>query len=155
MSSIKDQVERLLVAYARCIDNDELESWPEFFTEDADYRVIPRENFDAGFPICVMSCIGRGMFKDRVVAHRTANIFPVHRSRHILSSPFILSESGGLIKAETSYVVLQTRNDGETKVFNAGVYVDEIVREGDELKFKIKHCVFDTNRIETLLVTPV
>ena len=43
-----------------------LETWPHFFTEDAHYRVCTRENFELGLPLCVMSCNGRGMLRDRI-----------------------------------------------------------------------------------------
>jgi anthranilate 1,2-dioxygenase small subunit len=155
MLSHKNEIEQFLACYARCIDNDELEEWPNFFSEEAEYKIISRENFDEGFPIPVMSCIGRGMLIDRVVAHRRANIFPRHRSCHILSPSRIVSVDDAVVQVETNYVVLQTRNDGDTKIFNAGVYFDEILIDGDSLRFRKRHCVFDTNRIETLLVTPI
>ncbi|RLA16031.1 MAG: hypothetical protein DRQ52_00515 [Gammaproteobacteria bacterium] len=60
-----------------------------------------------------------------------------------------------MITVQSNYLVLQTLLDGETKVYNAGKYVDEIVREDGELKFKKKHCIFDTYRIQTLMVTPI
>jgi anthranilate 1,2-dioxygenase small subunit len=52
-------------------------------------------------------------------------------------------------------VVFQTLLDGETRIYNAGKYVDQIVRVDGELRFKEKLCVFDTNRIQTLMVTPI
>lgn len=155
MLSSKNEIEQFLACYSRCIDNDDLEEWPNFFSDSAEYKIISRENFDDGFPIAVMICTGRGMFIDRVVAHRKANIFPRHRSCHILSPSRIVSDENGVTVVETNYVVLQTRNDGETKIFNAGTYFDEIVNEDGNLSFRKKHCVFDTNRVETLLVTPV
>jgi anthranilate 1,2-dioxygenase small subunit len=155
MLEFKNEVEQFLACYTRSIDNDELEEWPKFFSEEATYKIISRENYDGGHPIAVMSCTGRGMMIDRVVAHRQANIFPRHRSCHILSPSRIIGYDDGVIRVETNYLVLQTRNDGETKVFNAGVYFDDIIRDGTVLKFHNKICVFDTNRIETLLVTPI
>jgi Small subunit of phenylpropionate dioxygenase len=155
MINYRNEIEQLLACYTRCIDNDELEEWPNFFSDNAEYKIISRENFDDGYPIPVMSCNGRGMFIDRVVAHRKANIFPRHRSCHIISPSRIVSADNEIIRVETNYVVLQTRNDGETKIFNAGTYFDEISKEGDSFKFLKKHCVFDTIRIETLLVTPI
>ncbi|MBT0134853.1 ring-hydroxylating dioxygenase subunit beta, partial [Listeria seeligeri] len=37
--------------YAYCLDEDRLEEWPDFFTEDCHYRVLSRENHDAGLPL--------------------------------------------------------------------------------------------------------
>ena len=149
------EVEELLYAYVQCIDDGELERWPGFFVDDCDYRIISRENVDAGFTAAVIYCDGNGMLHDRVVALRKANVFPEHYTRHIVSNTRVTAEDAGVIHAQSNYVVLQTRTDGETYIYNAGKYVDEVVRRDERLLYKKKHCVFDTHRIETLMVTPI
>lgn len=61
----------------------------------------------------------------------------------------------GIIRAQSNYAVLQTRTDGETYIYNAGRYLDEIVRVANRLLFKKKLCIFDTHRIATLMVAPI
>jgi anthranilate 1,2-dioxygenase small subunit len=39
---LKHEVSQLLDAYVQCIDDDDLERWPDFFTENCLYKVIPR-----------------------------------------------------------------------------------------------------------------
>ena len=152
---LRYEVEELIHDYVQCIDDDDLERWPEFFTEKCDYKVIPRENSDQGLPVSGMFCDSRGMLRDRIVALRNANIYAPHFYRHLVSNTRILGEEGGVITAQSNYLVLQTLLDGDTKIYNAGKYVDEIVREDGGLKFRKKHCVFDTYRIQTLMVTPI
>ena len=48
----KDEIEALTFAYLECLDDLRLAEWPEFFTEACTYRVIPRENFEAGRTLC-------------------------------------------------------------------------------------------------------
>ena len=67
------EVTGLINDYVACIDADELERWPDFFTEQCNYKVIPRENADAGLPVSVMFCDSKGMLKDRIVALRNAH----------------------------------------------------------------------------------
>jgi anthranilate 1,2-dioxygenase small subunit len=142
-------------AYAHCIDDDRLELWPDFFTEDCEYRIIPRENVDLGLPASIVFCDNRGMLLDRVVALRKANIYPAHYSRHVLGSPVLLEGEGEDIRSQTSYLLMQTRMDGETRLFSVGKYVDSMVRVNAVLRLKSRSVVFDTHRIETLLVTPI
>jgi anthranilate 1,2-dioxygenase small subunit len=149
------EVERLLSRYAECIDDDRLEEWPELFTEDAIYRVVPRENADRGLPVAVMDCDSRGMLVDRVVSLRNANIYPEHFYRHLVSSVHVKGVEDGQLVVQSNYVVLQTRNDGETKVYNAGKYLDRIVVEAGELRFKEKLVIFDTYSIGTLMARPI
>ena len=44
---------------------------------------------------------------------------------------------------------------GETRVFNAGRYVDQIVRDGDFLKFKSRVCIYDTIVVPNSLIYPL
>jgi anthranilate 1,2-dioxygenase small subunit len=72
-----------------------------------------------------------------------------------VSNVRVLGEDNGVIRAQTNYVVFQTLLDGETRIYNAGKYLDQIVRVDGQLRFKEKLAVFDTNRIQTLMVTPI
>ena len=123
-------IDSLNAAYGLCLDDGRLEDWPEFFVEDCLYQVIARENVDNGLPAAVMYCDSKGMLVDRVVALRQANVFPEHFSRHLISRAVVTGSEGNTVTAEASYAVLQTRNDGETRVY-------------------------DTHRIATLLATPI
>ncbi|RKX43811.1 MAG: anthranilate 1,2-dioxygenase [Verrucomicrobia bacterium] len=152
---LKNEVEDLLNRYAQCIDNDELESWPEFFTDSCLYRVIPRENEEVGLPTAVMWGDSKGMLEDRIVALRNANVYQVQWYRHIISNPCIQSVSNGEISVQSNYAVFKTCNDGESTVYNVGRYVDLIVREGGVLKFKERSVIFDTHKITTLMVIPI
>ena len=148
-------LERLQTDYILAIDDGRLEEWPEFFTEDCLYRIIPKENFDRGLPASVIFCDNRGMLIDRVTSLRTANIYQPHQYRHIVSGTRILERSAKQVRSQCNYVVFQTLQDGETRVYQAGRYIDEVVWSGGRLRFREKHAAFDTSRVQTLLATPV
>lgn len=152
---LKSEVENLLNAYAQCIDNDELENWPDFFTDTCLYRIIPRENHEIGLPTAVMWCDSRGMLEDRVTALRHANVYQVQWYRHLLSNPVITTEDGDTFNVQSNYAVFKTCNDGESTVYNVGRYVDVIVRVDGQLKFKERSAIFDTHKITTLMVIPI
>lgn len=149
------EIDAFNVRYGHLIDDDKLEQWPDLFTEDCLYQVIGRENVDSGLPAAVIYCEGRGMLVDRIVALRHANIYPAHYSRHLIGGAMITGVEGGVISAQTSYVVFQTREDGETKIYSAGKYVDRFVRADGELRLSRRDCVYETHRIMTLIVTPI
>ena len=151
------EVEDLLHEYVECLDEDRLEDWPQFFVENGPvYKVIARENVDLDLPMPVIYCTSRGMMEDRITSLREANIYPPHHNRHLVSNvrTFVTPETGE-IQAQSNYAILQTLNDGETRIYNAGKYQDIIVRENGALKFKEKLCIYDTSRIQTLMVTPI
>jgi anthranilate 1,2-dioxygenase small subunit len=152
---LKSEVEDLLNAYAQCIDDDDLENWPNFFTEQCLYRIIPRENHEVGLPVAVIWCDSKGMLNDRVTALRHANVYQVQWYRHIISNPRILSFDGDEIHVQSNYAVFKTCNDGESTVYNVVRYVDVIVRDNGVLKFKERSAIYDTHKITTLMVIPI
>lgn len=152
---MKAAIEELFHAYAECIDNDELEQWPEFFTEECLYKVIARENYARNLVTCVIYCESNGMLKDRITAHRHANIYEAHTYKHVVSGIRIVDREGDSYKVHANYAVFQTKQDGITEVFSVGKYVDKVVFEDGAAKFKEKIVVYDTAMIPTLLVTPI
>jgi anthranilate 1,2-dioxygenase small subunit len=154
-TELRSAIEELNAAYVEAIDDDRLEEWPSFFARECVYKIIPRENYDRGLPMTIMYCDTQGMLQDRVVAHRRANIFPPHYTRHLISNVRVKSADGDVVSAQASYVVLQTRHGGDATVYNAGKYVDQIVFEDGQPKFRERTVVCDSFRIATLLVTPI
>ena len=65
----------LYCAYGDALDDGEYERWPEFFTEDCLYKVMPRENFERDLPIALIYCESRGMLVDRVIALRETALY--------------------------------------------------------------------------------
>src|ERR1700745_4105602 len=80
------KLEELYTDYVHCLDADELERWPDFFTEDCFYRITSAENYEAGRPLGLIYATSRDMLKDRVSALREANIYEPQCYRHLVSS---------------------------------------------------------------------
>ena len=149
------QVERLQGRYVECIDDDRLEQWLDFFTENCVYKIISRENHDRDLPAAAIFCDSKGMLEDRIVSLRNANVYAEHNYRHVLSNILIKDLKDGVISVQSNYLVMQTKTDGATEIYNAGKYVDKIVADGNVLKFQEKIAIFDTHLIKSLLVTPI
>lgn len=158
-SELRERAEDLLHAYVGCIDDDRLEEWPDFFTERCLYKIVPWENHKLDMPIALIFCDSRGMLKDRVTAHREANMFAPHLYRHLVSAVRIVSEEDGAVAVRSNYAVFRTMLDpvefGATSLYSTGEYRDKIVFENGEAKFKEKIVIADTSRVGSLLVTPI
>jgi anthranilate 1,2-dioxygenase small subunit len=76
----------LYCAYADVLDEGALERWPDFFTEECLYKVIPRENFEQELPIALIFCESRNMLVDRVIALRETALYVPRIVRHITSN---------------------------------------------------------------------
>lgn len=158
MSSGQDtflQIVRSQADYARVLDNDQLEQWPDFFIDDCNYKITTANNHARGYEAAVVFANSRGMLTDRVSALREANIFEKQNYRHIMGMPVILSDDDKGIRCETSFLVVRIMQDGVTDVFAAGRYLDLYRRVGEELKISERAVVCDSSRFDTLLAIPL
>jgi anthranilate 1,2-dioxygenase small subunit len=153
------QIEDLNARYAQAIDDDRLEMWPEFFTEDGTYAIVPRENVELGYEIAIVSCRNRAMMLDRVFAIRKASLYGPHRYRHVVSRSLIDADGDGAASAVTPFVVFQIRTDpvdfGRVETYALGEYRDRYTRAGEELRLLSRLVVLDNSTVRTLLATPL
>lgn len=149
-------ISQLQNRYARCIDADRLEDWPDFFTDDGFYSVTSAENHRAGLPAGLIWLDGIGMIRDRVTALRDANIYERHAYRHILGQPYVDGrDEHGDTRVETSFFVVRITRDGQTDVFASGCYHDSLREVDGALKFARRVVVCDSSHIDTLLGLPL
>ncbi|MFN3231104.1 MAG: aromatic-ring-hydroxylating dioxygenase subunit beta [Alphaproteobacteria bacterium] len=148
-------VDELLSDYAACLDNGEIDRWPDFFTDDCTYKVIARDNHERGRPLATILCESRGYLLDRVRAVQETSYYLPRQLRHVVSGLRITGHDGDEIRAEANYAVFRTMPDEETRVFNVGNYMDSIVLDGTRLKFKTKICIYDSILIPNSLVYPI
>jgi salicylate 5-hydroxylase small subunit len=141
--------------YARVVDDGPLDAWPDFFTEDCVYRIQPRENFDRGLPLATLSFESRAMLQDRVYSVRETLFHDPYYQRHLVSLPCVHAETVDGIRSETNYVVIRTRRNELSSVYNAGRYLDWVVRTEAGLRFRERIAVFDSELIPNSLIYPI
>lgn len=145
----------LMEDYARAIDRDELERWPDFFEAQCTYKITSADNENAGYPFGVLYADSRGMLADRVKSLREANIYEGQRYRHVVGRPAVLSIDGDRVRAETSFLVVRTMRTGEMVLFAAGVYRDVVSIGEAGPTFVERVVVCDSSRVDTLLALPL
>jgi anthranilate 1,2-dioxygenase small subunit len=150
-----DVIETFLTAYVHDIDDDNLAGWPAYFTEDGVYQIITRENYQAGLPMGIMYCQGRGMMADRIQAMGSANIFEDHTYCHILGRAWIGEGDKGLFQARSNFTVFRTMQDGRTETYAVGKYLDQIIMTADGPLFQERRVVLESRRVDILLVRPL
>jgi len=149
------RVIELHTRYAAALDNDRLEEWPEFFIDDATYRITTKADAAEDLPLGMIYCNSKMMMVDRVTSTREANIYEDQGYRHIISPPLVLQAGDTEIEAETSFAVIRIMHMGDTLLFASGVYRDRIAVVEGGLKFAEKTVVLDSNKVDTLLAIPL
>jgi salicylate 5-hydroxylase small subunit len=146
---------RLYADYALAVDSGQWDLWPEFFTEQCVYKLIPRENHARGFPLCTLSFTSKGMLKDRVYGIQETLYHDPYYQRHVVGAPVVRRVEGERIHAEANYAVFRTKLDKASTVFNVGRYIDTIVPTPEGLKFAERLCVYDSEMIPNAIIYPI
>ncbi|WP_396435803.1 aromatic-ring-hydroxylating dioxygenase subunit beta [Limnohabitans sp.] len=146
---------RLYADYALAVDSGQWDLWPEFFTEQCVYKLIPRENHARGFPLCTLSFTSKGMLKDRVYGIQETLYHDPYYQRHVVGAPVVRRVDGERIHAEANYAVFRTKLDKASTVFNVGRYIDTIVPTPEGLKFAERLCVYDSEMIPNAIIYPI
>lgn len=140
----------LNAAYARVIDTDRLEAWPDFFTDDCLYKITSADNHRRGYAAGIVYADSKAMLRDRVTALRTANIYERQSYRHVIGAPVVDG-----MTAETPFIVARIMRDGRTDLFATGVYLDRLRDEAGGLRLAERVVVCDSGFFDTLLAIPL
>jgi anthranilate 1,2-dioxygenase small subunit len=149
------EIEEFHAEYCHTLDTGAIEAWPEYFTDDAVYRITARENADSGLPVGLVYAEGKAMIRDRAFAIARTQMFAPRYLRHFVSNVRVLDVQGDFVNAQSNYLLLQTLVEGPTTIQQAGRYLDVFARVRDRLLLKERQCIYDTVVIANDLVYPV
>jgi 3-phenylpropionate/cinnamic acid dioxygenase small subunit len=156
LRELRLEIEEFNAEYAAVLDAGRVQDWPQFFTDDAIYRITGRDNADAGLPVGLVYCEGIGMFRDRALAiARTTMFAPRYLLHQVTNTRVLAVEPAGEISAQANYALFETLVDEKTTLLQVGRYHDRFVRADGRLKLKARHCVYDSLIIDTALIYPV
>jgi len=151
----ENRVRRFCEDYADTLDEGRLEQWPEYFAPQSSYRVVSRENHDAGLPVGFINCMNKNMICDRITAIIHTAIYEPRSLRHFISGVRILKKDGVRIEAKSNFLVIESLSDREPTISVVGQYIDVFVETGNEILIERRDCVLDNYRIRTSLIVPV
>jgi salicylate 5-hydroxylase small subunit len=154
-----DELLALHALYSDCaavLDSGDFTRWPDFFTEEAVYKLQSRENFDRGLPLATLAFESRGMLKDRVFGAAETIYHDPYYQRHIVGLPRLLERGAdGSLRCEASYVVIRTHRDAMPEILSVGRYVDRVVATPEGLRFAERLAIFDNDLIANSLIYPI
>ena len=149
------QLQALYTDYALAVDSGHWDAWPEFFNDECEYKLQPRENHERGFPLSTLSFESKGMLMDRAYAIRETLFHDPYYQRHVVGTPVVRALRGGVIHSEANYAVFRTKYNKDSTVFNVGRYIDEVVSTPQGLKFAKRWCIYDSEMIPNSIIYPI
>jgi salicylate 5-hydroxylase small subunit len=148
-------ITQLYADYAGAVDSGNWDLWPEFFTDDCVYRLVPRENHERGFPLATLSFTSKGMLKDRVYGIKETLFHDPYYQRHVVGMPVLRKAEATRFECEANYAVFRTKLSEATTVFNVGRTLDTVVRTPAGLKFASRECIYDSEMIPNSIIYPI
>ena len=113
------QLQALYTDYALAVDSGHWDAWPEFFTDECEYKLQPRENHERGFPLSTLSFESKGMLMDRAYAIRETLFHDPYYQRHVVGTPVVREVRDGVIHSEANYAVFRTKYNKDSTVFKS------------------------------------
>ena len=150
------ELEDLNARYAEMLDDGPLEDWPECFTENCLYLIIPRENYERDLPLAIMRCESRDMLKDRVTAIGETMMYEPRYLRHHITNLRVLSEATDAVEAVANFSVIEVLPEELPRILITGRYRDRVRREADgQWRFSERLCIFDSTLVPNSIIYPV
>ena len=140
--------------YYIVLDDGRFEEWPAFFMEECLYRVIPRENHEAGYALCTMYGESRGMLIDRVMGMTRTQMFAPRYYRRFPGPIRIVSREDDGVRVRQNLLVVQTLIDHETKIVLSAVCHDVLVSDSGRPRLRERIVVFDSEMLPNSFIYP-
>ena len=170
LQNLQLEINHLNAQYARALDDNDFEQWPEFFIPEGRYTVRSRENHERGLPLALMDLESQGMMKDRIYGVINTIFHAPYYTRHVLSSTLVIGSAPTsslsppvqsttlgptLWVSSTSYAVFRTKPTQTTEVFNVGQYLDHWTNTPTGLKLVSRLCVYDSEMVLNSFIYPI
>ena len=149
------ELEELYARYAEALDDGPLEDWPEFFTEECLYLIIPRDNHELGLPMAIVRCESRDMLRDRVTAVQETMMYEPRYLRHHVTNLRVRSVDDEVLSAVANFSVIEVLPDELPRILMVGRYLDTLRREEGAWRFSERRCVFDSLLVPNSIIYPV
>jgi 3-phenylpropionate/cinnamic acid dioxygenase small subunit len=140
--------------YYNTLDDVRLDAWPALFTEQCIYRVIPRENYEAGYTLCTIYAESRGMLIDRVMGLTRTQMYAPRTYRRFPGPLRIVSRTQDSVRTRHNLLVVQTLIDKQTEIVLAAVCHDVLTEADGQPRLSERVVVFDSEMIPNSLIYP-
>ncbi len=149
-----DEIRDFYDDYAEALDDVRLDAWPDFFTAECTYQVIPRENHERGYALCTMMAESRGMLRDRVTGLTRTQMYAPRYYRRFISGLRVKARAVEGTRTRMNVLVVQTLVDKQSEVVLCGVSHDLLVHDEGRLRLRERIVVMDSEMVPNSLIFP-
>jgi salicylate 5-hydroxylase small subunit len=151
----KQAIQDHLLRLCQAIDNFDCQTWADGFTSDCRYRMIPRENYDRGLPLCLIDDDRAGLLQ-RVKLITELWQYEPFRETRLLSNVLVTASSEDSAAAASTIAVYRTSIEGQSRLHMVARIDDRLVQvPGQGWKIKERLVILESFQVHNNIILPV
>ena len=147
----REAIRELIGATAATLDVEDLARWIELFAPEAEYEITA---YSPAIRAAMSWLKIARPDLDRMLEDVGQHVRDSGRRLHVVS-PVAITLAGNRASVRSQFAVMRTRQDGETHLYVAGRYEDELVKSGDRWLYATHRVILDTRMLETFTHLPL
>ena len=147
----REAIRELIGATAAVLDKEDLAGWIRLFAPESEYEV---STYSREIRANMSWWKTARPDLDRMLDEVQQHVRDSGRRLHVVS-PISIAVSGNRARAVSHFLALRTQNDGETHLYVAGRYEDELVKQGGRWLYARHHAVLETRMLESFTHLPL
>ncbi len=147
----REAIRALIGSTAAFLDRDDLARWIGLFAPQAEYEITA---YSRELRAMMSWWKTARPELDRMLEDVGQHVRDTGRRLHIVT-PASIEVSGDRATAVSQFAVLRTGDDGESRLYAAGRYEDELIRDSGSWRYSRHRAVLDTTMLEPLTHLPL
>lgn len=150
---LKQEVIEYIRYLGGLLDDFKIGEFIDEFSDDGNYQLIPRENYEAGHPVCIIDDTKKRLrYRQRLIEKHWH--FQKFRELRILSPVSTTLHGGTSATAITNYVIYVTNEHGKSDLHVCGRFEDELTKMGGRWRLRSRRAILDTYLPTYAIVLP-
>jgi 3-phenylpropionate/cinnamic acid dioxygenase small subunit len=150
---VKEEIVSYLGWLCHLLDDFEIGTFVEEFTDDGHYRLIPRENYVLNSPVCIIDDTKKRLRyrRDLILKHWHYEKFRENRS---LGNILVRLTGDNAAETRATFVIYHTDEEGRTSLHLTGALQDKLIKQGGRWRIQDRLAILDTFMPQHAIVVP-
>lgn len=150
----KQAIQDHLFRLCQAIDNFDCQTWADGFADECRYRMVPRENYDRGLPLCLIDDDRDGLLQ-RVKLITELWQYEPFRETRLLANVLVTDSSKESAAASSTIAVYRTSAEGESRLQMVARVEDQLVLiPGKGWKIKERLVILESFQVHNNIILP-
>jgi salicylate 5-hydroxylase small subunit len=138
---------------ARLLDEFQIGKFVDEFVDGGHYRLIPRDNYEAGLPVCVIDDSKKRLrYRQKIIEKHWH--YEKFQERRILSPVSVAVEGDSRADVLTNFAIFRTDIEGQSRLHLCGTFEDELRRVDGRWRISTRKAVLDSYLPDFAIVLP-